>query len=117
MLEDFGGRNNNGAYVKILIAEGLKPRIMEYCRKNPRAVTELYEHIVPGYKDEVQKLFAELIRNNAARASNRAGYHDVCGIIKHFRKACGKTPASEIISELLETYKKRPAFVDELKKC
>jgi len=117
LLADFGGRNNSGVYVKILVAEGLKPGIMEYCRKFPLSLTDLYKHLVPDYKDEIQVLFTELIRSSVARASDRARYHDVCGIIKHFRKACGKTPASEIISELMETYKKRPAFVDELKKC
>ena len=108
--------HKRGVYVKILIAEDLKPSLMEYCRRNICSLTELYRYLLPDYEHELLPLFEALIRKSASAASNRSAYQSVCEIIRHFKKACGDAGAFAIINELLETYKRRPAFVDELRK-
>lgn len=104
-------------YVKILIAENLKDLLLAYCRQKTWMLLSLYEHLIPDYTNEMVPLFQELIMKEADMASDRKSYRAVCEIIRHFRGACGNFPAKEMIGGLLDTYKKRPAFVDELKKC
>ena len=110
------GASKHGVYVSILTHEGLKPRILAYCRQHPRSLTSLYPHLLPDYEDEVAELFEGLIPSIAERASNRREYQEVCAIIKHYATACGKEAAAKVASYLLSKYPRRPAFVDELKR-
>ena len=43
-------------------------------------------------------------------------YKSVCASINRYRKLFDSESTSEIINKLLNTYNRRPAFVDELKK-
>ena len=116
LLAEFGTKKNE-VYVKILIAENLKPHLMMYCNQNPIMLPYLCKYLIPDYENEMFPLFEKLIRQEASRVSNRKGYHDVCEIIRHFKDVCGIAAAKIMVSELLEVYKKQPAFVDELNQC
>jgi len=115
LLAEFDERNNR-VYVKILIEEGLKQLLLAYCQQKPWSLPGLYQHLIPDYVKEISPLFEELIRLEAGRASDRKSYRTVCGIIQNFMRACDESVTSVLIAELFETYRKRPAFVDELKK-
>jgi len=103
-------------YTKILLHEKMFPELLEYCKNNMARITEYHKYLLPGYKEDVSEIFSAYIRKSASQAFDRRLYAEVCEIIKKYAKACGKTKATEIISELKTQYAKRPAFVDELKK-
>ncbi|MDR1541914.1 MAG: SWIM zinc finger family protein [Clostridiales bacterium] len=105
-----------GIYERVLVAEDLKPMIMERCRQNIWRVPDLYMHLIPDYKNELNPLFLQLIKQRAAFVSDRSGYREVCEIIGCYRRACGEAPVLALVGELFVTYRKRPAFVDELNK-
>ena len=115
LLAEFDERSDR-VYVKILIEEGLKQLLLAYCRQKPWSLPGLYRHLIPDYADEISPLFEKLIRLEAGRASDRKGYRTVCGIIQNYMHACGESATRVLITDLFVTYKKRPAFVDELKK-
>ena len=115
LLTKFNERND-GVYLKILIEEGLKRLLLAYCRQKPWSLPRLYQHLIPDYANEISPLFEKLIRLEAERAPDRKGYRAVCEIIRSFMRACDESAARVLIGELFETYKKRPAFIDELKK-
>ena len=110
------GRNRHDLYVRILINEKLKEYLLAYCKTISSSVVELYPHLLPDYKNDVEMLFVGYIRNKANTSSNRNQYQDVCKIINHYQKACGNKKATRLTIDLLKEYHKRPAFVDELKK-
>jgi len=99
----------------LIIHEKLKIRLLDYCKKNIRYITELYPHLLPECKADVGEIFIQYIKQQAAGASDRGMYRKVCDLIRHYKKACGST-AFEIRDELVAQYPKRPAFLDELGK-
>jgi len=70
--------------------------------------------LLPAYKEEVYTLFLRYIERNAAAASNRKAYQQVCALIRRLRKAGGKEEAADIKQKLYQKYANRPAFRDEL---
>jgi len=115
ILEILGDKDHRGVYVKILIHEKLKIRLLDYCKQNIYYITELYPHLLPECKTDVGTIFLKYIRHQAAGASDRGMYRKVCDLIRHYKKACGSV-ALEIRDELTIQYPKRPAFLDELGK-
>jgi endonuclease III-like uncharacterized protein len=106
--------DRNDIYVKMLIAESSVEELLIYCKERPRRVTDLYSYLVPRYKDDVGFLFLSLIESGAKRVSTRGGYQEVCGLIKLYKKACGKAKAEEIVLKLKTEHSRQPAFLDEL---
>jgi len=109
--------NNNryNIYTQILVHENLKLKLLEYCRKNTGSIVSFYQNLLPDYKNETGAMFEKLIYENAARANARKSYRDVCGTIKLYKKTCGGAAAHAVRDKLAESYKRRPAFVDELR--
>jgi hypothetical protein len=105
--------DRHGVYVKILIAEKLKPQLLEYCKQNSNRIVEYYEHLLPDNKNDVSSIFAKYIKQKAAHANGRGQYSDVCQLIRHYKKV-SKKAADDIKIELTSEYAKRPAFLDEL---
>ena len=101
-------------YVKILVHEHLAERILRYCQKNIAEITKLYKHLLPEHSSAVEQMFLQYIRPLAQQASDRKAYHEVCGIIESYAKACGKKGAEAVIQELREQHRRQPAFLDEL---
>ncbi|MCL2672035.1 MAG: hypothetical protein FWF10_08360 [Clostridiales bacterium] len=116
LLEKLGERDRYGVYVKILVSEGLKPQLMDYCKKNPHCVVSYYAHLLPEYKEEVGTLIMAQIRKSAMHANTRSHYRDICGLLRHYQTACGRETVLALRDELMGMYPKRPAFLDELGK-
>jgi len=115
IVEVLENSKETGVYVKIIIHEKLKQKLLEYCYKYISSVNSYYTHLLPEYKKEVGALFIMYIRNRAQAANNRNGYRDVCDIIRNYIKACGKS-AYAIRDELALKHARQPAFLDELRK-
>jgi hypothetical protein len=105
-----------GIYLKVLIHEKLKAQTLEYCKKYPHSLIDLYPHLLPEYKADLDGMFTKSIMDSASYAANRKAYAGVCDIIRHYAKACGHEGARTIRRKLLEKHCRQPAFVDELKK-
>ncbi|MFC3749475.1 hypothetical protein [Paenibacillus sp. GCM10012306] len=103
-------------YRRVLVEENETQRLLNYVKKNKRAVLEYYPHLVSKYADDVFALFTQLISEEIAVSSNRKEYQKVCGMIRHLIKAGGKLQAQMIIEQLCNDYPKRSAMIDELRK-
>ncbi len=110
------GWQGNRIYLKILIDEGLKSRLLTYVEKHPNSVVGLYKYLIPEYAADVEWVFSNYILSQAQAASDRSGYRHICGLIKVYSDACGEKLANEMRGSLCGAYPRRPVFLDELKK-
>jgi len=113
ILKELNTFSHKGLYANILVKEGLKKELLEFCKINAYAIMSYHAHLLPEYKDDVRSIFVTYIKVTAASARDRNAYRNVCDIIKKYRKVCG-VKADAIVDELIERYSRRPAFVDEL---
>jgi len=102
-------------YAKIVVAEGLNEKLLEFCKENVSTITYYLSILLPLFPDEVEEVFKNHIYRSAKRASVRPQYRDVCNIILLYEESFSRK-ATDIKNDLTELYKKRPAFMDELKK-
>jgi hypothetical protein len=117
ILQSFENRKHvPSTYVEILKTENLTDKLLEYCRMEPSSIQKLYPHLIKNYKDEVNAIFKTYIEIASERANDRKKYKQVCSIIKIYMKACDISSALQLMDELKERNKKRPAFLDELEK-
>ncbi len=103
-------------YTRILIEESEWQKLLAYVQDRPSTLERYYQHLLPMYKEEVYTLFVRYIEQNAAAASNRKDYRQVCAIIRKLKKAGGAEEAADIKEKLYLKYANRPAFRDELTK-
>ena len=114
-LQDLDGYRQTSTYIKIIIHEKLKYKLLEYCRNHISEISFYYQHLLPEYKREVGTIFVQHIRDRASGANNRNSYSKVCDLIRHYIKACGKA-ANKLRDDLEAEYTNRPAFLEELRK-
>lgn len=103
-------------YLKLILQENDLDEIMEYVKANPRNIESYANMLKTKFKDEVIVIYENHIKIEASNASNRKSYQAVCGIIKRYKTIAGKKNKEDVINELTELYRKKPAFVDELGK-
>ncbi|WP_408009207.1 SWIM zinc finger domain-containing protein [Pseudalkalibacillus sp. A8] len=103
-------------FIKILKQEKLYEKMLQYCRKKPNEIIQLYPYLLDDYFEEVNKIFKKFIETEAETADNRKKYRKVCKHIKTYKKVYGETNTQKIIEDLKQKYERRPAFVDELGK-
>ncbi|WP_391206661.1 SWIM zinc finger family protein [Psychrobacillus sp. L4] len=103
-------------YAKLIVEEQQTERILDYCKEYPALIEQYYHYIKEQYYEEVCSLFINIIRASAARASDRKRYQEVCRTIETMQDASYELEAKQLIIDLLQTYPKRRAFVDELGK-
>lgn len=106
----------SSVYLKILIEEDLKERLIQYCNKNLYSIEHLYPYLIEDYYEEVCYLYEKYIESEASMSSNRKQYKGVCKLIKSYKKVFGDSNAKRLINNLRAEYERRPAFLDELSK-
>ncbi|WP_341300959.1 SWIM zinc finger family protein [Lysinibacillus sp. FSL H8-0500] len=106
---------NSYLYPKLIVEEQHTARILAYCQEQPQRIIQYYPHIKESYYEEVCALFIDTITAEAKIASNRKRYQDVCYSINKMRQAGYSVEAGQLIKDLLQTYPKRRAFIEELK--
>jgi hypothetical protein len=109
-------RSKHGIYVEIIVHEGMKPRILAYCRQHPHQLTGLYTHLLPEHKDETAEMFENLIIKESEQASGRNHYQQIRSAIRYYSNVCGKAAADSITKALISKFPRRPAFIEELTK-
>ena len=90
--------------------------MMELVRETPKLVEQYASELVVPFKDEIQEIYAKYIKMAAHAASDRRRYQDVCRIIRRYEKVAGENLRDELVNELKDIYKRKPAFLDELGK-
>lgn len=103
-------------YLQLIEEENDVVEIMEFVQKHQNYVEQYAELLIGHDKKKVIKIYRNYIKEEAKASSNRKAYQRICGKIKRFKKFAGVDIQQELISELKELYKRRPAFVDELNK-
>lgn len=101
-------------YVKILKMEKYDQKLLAYCRRSLSSITDLYPYLLENHYEEAKKIYIQFIKTEAEIARERRMYRDVFKLIKKYKKIFGEPQG--IIDELIETYKRRPAFIEELEK-
>lgn len=101
-------------YLRLISDKNDIGEMMQYVRNFPSAIESYAERLWDNYPNELEEIYTAHIYNTANVASNRKQYKEVCNKLKRFRSIAGKESQAIIISQLKSTYKKRPAFLDEL---
>ncbi len=101
----------------LITTERMEPEIMQECRKNPYLVFSLYGYLGnEAYRAELAGLFEKALTDRAARVASRKEYAELREKIETFKTACGSEPAERLRESLLKTYKRKPAFCQEISK-
>ncbi|HEX5564364.1 MAG TPA: hypothetical protein VFX34_05355 [Sporosarcina sp.] len=107
---------NNWMFVKLIEAENDVDAILAYVRENPSLIEQYLKYLVSAHKEEAIRLYERHVKEAAENSFNRKGYRAVCQVLKRFGKVAGQNAQMKLAEELEQTYKNRPAFLDELGK-
>ena len=103
-------------FIKLIEYENDLDEILQLLKELPSRVETYGYRLFGKFPEEVIKAYEIYIKNSASIASKRKDYANVCWKINNYEKFAGKGKVTEIVNELMNLYKKRPAFIDELKK-
>lgn len=109
-------RYPSNVFLKIIEEENDLEELLRIVKNEPYYIESYAEKLLGKYKDEVIEIYEQYIFTSAQQSSNRHRYREVCKKIKKFKDIAGKEKAGEIIEQLMEIHKRRPAFIDELGK-
>lgn len=101
-------------YMEILKLEGETALLMEQVRLYPETVFQYGGTLVQPYGEEIFDLCAAVIREQAKRSSNRKEYQKLCTLIESLAGFGRYAEAQALITELRQSYPRRPALLDEL---
>jgi hypothetical protein len=100
--------------MKILKSEGELALLFEQLKKHQEEIYAYGGTLSKSYREEIQQMFTDSISDKASRSTKREEYRDVAGRIKTFSQAGYAAEAKRLIQAVVQTYKRRPAFVEEL---
>ncbi|MDD4089291.1 MAG: hypothetical protein PHP29_06340 [Tissierellia bacterium] len=103
-------------FIKLIEYENDLDEILQLLKEQPHRIEDYGDRLFGKFPEEVIKAYEIYIKNSASIASKRKDYVNVCWKIKNYGKFAGIDKVTEMINDLMNLYKKRPAFIDELKK-
>jgi len=103
-------------FIKLIEYENDLDEILQLLKELPSRVETYGDRLFGKFPEEVIKGYEIYIKNSASIASKRKDYANVCWKIKNYEKFAGKDKVAEMVNDLMSLYKKRPAFIDELKR-
>jgi len=101
-------------YLKLIEEADDLDELLAYVKKKPGAIEGYAGRLAGKFKDEVNAIYCDHIRDTARRATNRKGYREICGLLRRYGKIAGSGNQVRLIDELRELYGNKPAFMDEL---
>lgn len=107
---------NPETYARILVEEKDFERLLKFVQKNPIYINSNYKYIIHKYPKEVNEIFFKYIKVRSKNANNRSHYKSICSEIKSYKKLSNMIITKKIIDYLMEENKRKPAFIDELRK-
>jgi hypothetical protein len=108
------GYVREGIYPKILIEEKEWQKLVAYVEEKPVRIVDFYRCLLKDFRGEVYRLFVRHLADVARVAANRRDYREVCAHLRLLVKIGGKKEAADLIEAFRQTYKRRPAFQEEL---
>ncbi|WP_318615786.1 hypothetical protein [Sporosarcina sp. YIM B06819] len=115
-LQKHSGWQSRSLFQSLIEEENDTDELMEFVRAYSECIEQYASDLVGVYKEEVQQVYKEHIEMTANRASNRKDYQGVCRMIRRYENIVGKQLQQAIVNELRSSYRRKPAFVDELSK-
>lgn len=115
-LQKYSGWQARGLFQSLIEEENDTVELLEIVREYPKYIERYASDLVDVYKEEIQEIYKEYIKMKADCASNRKGYQGVYQMIRRYEKLVGKQLQQAIVNELRESYRRKPAFWDELSK-
>jgi hypothetical protein len=105
----------DAAYEGILIQRDLKERMLTYCQGDPTRIFRFHDYLGEACDETIDELFIRGIEKRAYDAKTIDAYEDVLRDLDLYGKRCGDGKRQILVDRLIETMKRRPAFVDRLK--
>ena len=115
-LKSQSGWQIKSLFQQLILEEDDVDELLLYVKNNPREIEEYADYLVKTYPKETETIYRTYIVKIAANATNRRQYRKICQIILDYVNIVGEQFKSSIIDELQNTYKRKPAFIDELSK-
>jgi len=102
----------------IYIQEGMLDKLLAFIKENPHPfnIEKFESNLKSMYPEELKDLYERAVRNYALHSSDRRAYKECCRLLGRMKKLGDKKRVDALIHEFAITYKKRPAFLDELKR-
>lgn len=100
-------------YLKLIVLENDLDEIMSYVREDNSYIEKYADILVNKFYDEVKDVYINLIKKEAEAANCRSSYNTVCHSIKRAH-VLFKDDINILVKEFYITYKRKPAFIDEL---
>lgn len=117
-IEKILKKSNFQVYEYIILEENFTDKIFKFCTDYPYKISELYYRLNGTvYEEQTKEIYKKYIYSEAKMASDRSAYKQVVKILKGYANNCGKNEAESIAQDFRDIYRRRPAFMDELKKA
>ena len=116
LLEDCARQLPYIKYMEVLNSENEFALLLEQAKKHPEQIYLYGAALATQYRDKVRGVYLKLLKKEAEKAYGRSAYQVVCGHIENFAGAGYMPAAAALIEEFKLLYKRKPAFVDELRK-
>lgn len=116
LLKEIGAAWDYSAYMNVLEEEGETALLLEQVRQHPETAFTYGKQLGPDNAQEVYRLCARCIRQEAADAGDRRAYQWVCKELETVGKLGGITAAEALAEELTAAFPRRTAMQDELEK-
>jgi hypothetical protein len=104
-------------YMRILNSENEFELLLGQLRLHQEQVYDYSAALTTRYGDDVHGIFLAQINSEAEKANCRDAYRKVCEHIEIFAAAGYASSAAKLIMDCKLRYKRRPAFVDELRQA
>ena len=102
----------------IYYEEGMYDELADYvCHHYSSSLVESYGHILKDYPDIMLRLYEDRIEALSQDVSDRATYRQISYLLRQMKKFAGGSEQMErLLHRLKNTYRNRPAMMDELNK-
>ena len=110
------GRNYVLAMPQIYIREEHWQDLMDFVRKNssPGVLEKFTKHLASRFPDELARVYEKVIVEKLAPPMGRSNYQYLCRFLRRFQKLGNKDRVRQLVAELSEKYRNRPAMLEEL---
>ena len=103
---------------ELYAAEQMFPELLQLVSQHAEfRLIKTYESILfPKFPEELIQLYEQTCLNFAFRTNSRGDYKELASMLKQVQKLEGGKPVvTKLVSTFRETYKRRPAMMDELR--
>jgi len=115
LLEDCAQQLSYINYMKVLRGECEFDLLFEQLQAHPEEVYAYGKFLAEEYEGGVRSIYYNQIRREAEKAYGRDSYQVVCRHIENFAQTGFAPVAMTLIEDFMQLYKRKPAFVDELR--